>query len=494
MIMSRSVSLIAVLVSFLTFSQSVSAFAENVSGIVFFDKNENGFFDKGDKLLKDVMVSDGRLIVITDLKGRYHLDTQYSSDLFVILPDGYLSSKAGIQNCRSGARDFALYPFEKSESFRMAAVGDIQVDNDEELNFASRTVLSELSGRSDLDFFIHLGDLVNDGMSLMPKAAEAVNSIGTPSWCVVGNHDLDKGSFREPVTFKKEVGSDVSAFFRGKYCFVLINDVQLSDGALPYSQMCFLRALFRNLPDNKTIVLCQHIPMSNLQNKEEILSLAGNRKMLILSAHAHCVFRKIWSENVEELSVGASCGSWWTGERDSQGIPLALMQYGSPRCYFVVDFSKDGYSFSFKGVGHSSCEMASVWIKGDNSSDEDVPVLKDLPEGEIVVNVYGGGDSTKVEVSLDGKSWTRLERFKMIDPSVARIAYMNKEGGLPTRYSRRQPLRKTPSPHIWRTSPVSLGGRASGVLTFRVTDSRGLKPFEFKRIIVDNNDNHLIQN
>ena len=488
MIMSRSVSLIAVLASFLTFSLSVSAFAENVSGKVFFDKNDDGCFNKGDKLLKEVMVSDGRLVVRTDSKGRYSLDTQYSSDLFVILPDGYLSAKSGVQNCLGTASDFALCSFEKMPTFKMAAVGDIQVNNEEELNFASRTVLSELSERSDLDFFINLGDLVNDKMPLMPKAADAVGNVGIPSWCVVGNHDLDKGAVREPITFKKEVGSDVSAFFRGKYCFVLINNVQLSDGSLPYSQMCFLKSLFSKLPDSQTIVLCQHVPMSNIQNKEEIFSLAGSRKMLILSAHAHCVFRKIWSENVEELSVGAGCGSWWTGERDSQGIPLAIMQYGSPRCYFVIDFSEDGYSFAFKGVGHSSCEMASVWIKGDNSSDGDVPVLKDLPEGEIVVNVYGGGDSTKVEVSLDGKYWTMMEHCKMLDPCVARISYMNKEGGLPTRYSRRQPLRKTPSPHIWRTSPVSLDGCASGVLTFRVSDSRGLKPFEFKRIIVYNNE------
>ena len=121
MIMSRSVSLIAVLASFLTFSLSVSAFAENVSGKVFFDKNDDGCFNKGDKLLKEVMVSDGRLVVRTDSKGRYSLDTQYSSDLFVILPDGYLSAKSGVQNCLGTASDFALCSFEKMPSFKMAA-------------------------------------------------------------------------------------------------------------------------------------------------------------------------------------------------------------------------------------------------------------------------------------------------------------------------------------------------------------------------------------
>lgn len=37
---------------------------------------------------------------------------------------------------------------------------------------------------------------------------------------------------------------------------------------------------------------------------------------------------------VHELVTGASCGFWWVGEKDWEGIPSALMQCGTPRNYF----------------------------------------------------------------------------------------------------------------------------------------------------------------
>ena len=40
-------------------------------GRVFVDKNHNGSFDKGEKVLKDVKVSDGLNVVKTDANGMY---------------------------------------------------------------------------------------------------------------------------------------------------------------------------------------------------------------------------------------------------------------------------------------------------------------------------------------------------------------------------------------------------------------------------------------
>ena len=42
-------------------------------GRVFVDKNHNGSFDKGEKVLKDVKVSDGLNVVKTDANGMYTL-------------------------------------------------------------------------------------------------------------------------------------------------------------------------------------------------------------------------------------------------------------------------------------------------------------------------------------------------------------------------------------------------------------------------------------
>jgi calcineurin-like phosphoesterase family protein len=477
--------------AFLAFScaflfSAESAFSSVVSGRVFLDRNNNGVFDRGDRPLKGIPVSDGDTIITSGARGLYSLDIQKNGDLFVILPEGFATvGTTRIMNGGvhvSGNVDFPLRKTAKKKDFRMAAIGDIQADNNEQIDFASRTILRELASRHDFDFLVHMGDMVNDKPQLLQSVRDAVESIGEPSWCVIGNHDLDMGMRpRKTMTFKKVIGNDVTAFRRGNYCFVLLDNVELGDTALPASQIRFLGNLVSILPDKVSLVLCQHVPMSGMKNRDKILSALGHRKTLVISAHAHTVFRKHWSDNVEEVSVGATCGSWWTGERNSWGIPVALMQGGSPRCYFIFDFSGDGYTFRFKGIGMDSSIQAEIWVRGENSSDGSIKVLASEPRGRMAVNVYGGGETTTVEYSIDNNTWLPMDKVKMIDPTVSRISYMNHKGGYPTEFSRRQPLRRSPSPHIWAaTLPENLFGK-SLVLHIRVRDSAGLAPFDFSR-------------
>src|SRR5690606_6258492 len=55
-----------------------------VKGIVYYDKNENGIYDSGDKPLKDVAVSNSREVTLTNRKGEYELPLRDNSAIFVI--------------------------------------------------------------------------------------------------------------------------------------------------------------------------------------------------------------------------------------------------------------------------------------------------------------------------------------------------------------------------------------------------------------------------
>ena len=56
-------------------------------GRVFVDKNHNGSFDKGEKVLKDVKVSDGLNVVKTDANGMYTLPGhERERFVFITLP------------------------------------------------------------------------------------------------------------------------------------------------------------------------------------------------------------------------------------------------------------------------------------------------------------------------------------------------------------------------------------------------------------------------
>ena len=69
---------------------ALSALAAPYQGRVFVDANGNGTFDKGEKTLKGVMVSDGRHVVKTQGNGTYELPGhERERFLFVTVPSGY---------------------------------------------------------------------------------------------------------------------------------------------------------------------------------------------------------------------------------------------------------------------------------------------------------------------------------------------------------------------------------------------------------------------
>ena len=471
------------------------ALAGTVTGRLFRDSNGNGRFDRGERILSGIGISDGDTIVWSDRKGRYRLEARPGTMLFPILPDGYATAPTGIQNTvrrfvsatseESEEIDFALYPTIWSRLFRIAAIGDIQIDNDGQLEFARRTVLSEIASREDIDLVIHLGDLINDKPYLLKSAAAAIGTLPQPVWNVVGNHDLDTDiKPRRGTTFRTEVGTDIAALFRGKCCIVLLNNVETATEGLPDSQLRFLRQIIGRCPKEMLIVLCQHVPMAGVKNRETIFNLLEGHRTLILSAHAHMVFRQEWSDEISEISVGASCGSWWTGERDPWGIPVAIQQCGTPRGYFLLDFDKADYTFRFKGVGMDEKIGYDLWIGGENASDTEVEQLSREPCGQMILNIYGGGETTTAEYSTDGKIWRPMERVRKLAPAVARSIYMNKRGGYPTRFSRRLPLRRGGmSPHLWEALLPDSLLRNDRLLYFRISDTKGLAPLRFKRVV-----------
>ena len=79
---------------------------------------------------------------------------------------------------------------------------------------------------------------------------------------------------------------------------------------------------------------------------------------------------------VHELVTGASCGFWWVGEKDWEGIPSALMQCGTPRNYFVFDFTEKDYSFRYKGIGMDASRQMNIWIAGIDSTDVYIDELR----------------------------------------------------------------------------------------------------------------------
>lgn len=353
-------------------------------------------------------------------------------------------------------------------ALRVAFIGDPQVDDSTEMGYARRSVYRELYGRRDLDMCIFLGDLVNDNMTLLPESVRVIDSLPYPCFMVPGNHDRDvRGDrpmpfVRNLMTWRKVVGYVDTSFVRSNVRFVLMNNVRHSDsgmtdyvGGFTGTQKHWLDSVL-NVGAPALTVLATHIPFSQMKGRDSVLALVPEAtRMLYVSGHTHYVSR---DESVLELIVGATCGSWWRGVKDGDGIPYALQSCGSPRGYFIADFHRDGrYDLSYKCVGRPASEQLSAWAIPDDS---------DTCSYRLCVNVFGGSTDGIVRVRVPrrgrgvcGKSYL-CERSNTTAPEVEKVIRFNASLSREYRRTHRTefiPLRRKPSPHIWKTTATFSG-------------------------------------
>ena len=353
---------------------------------------------------------------------------------------------------------------------RVAFIGDPQVDNVTEMGYAGKSVYKDLASRKDIDLAVFLGDLVNDNMALLPESVRTIDSLPYPCFMVPGNHDRDvRGDLKGPMpfvrnltTWRQVVGYVDTSFVRSNVRFILMNNVRHSDsgmtdyvGGFTDAQKHWLDSVL-NVGTPSLTVLATHIPFSQMKGRDSVLALVPEAtRMLYVSGHTHYVSR---DDSVPELIAGATCGSWWRGVKDGDGIPYALQSCGSPRGYFIADFHRGGrYDLSYKCVGRPASEQLSAWAIPDDS---------DTCSYRLCINVFGGSTDGIVRVRVPrrgrgvcGKSYL-CERSNATAPEVEKVIRFNASLSREYRRTHRTefiPLRRKPSPHLWKTTATFSG-------------------------------------
>lgn len=409
---------------------------------------------------------------------------------------------------------------------RVALVGDPQVDNPVEMGYARRSIYRDLRGRRDLDLCIFLGDLVNDNMSLLPESLSIIDSLPFQSFMVPGNHDRDvyrgpksSGSMSRPrdlSTWRKLVGYVDTSFVRGNVRFIMMNNVRhaaagMTDyvGGFTEKQKHWLdsvlvtdvargRKTSRGSVDRSRrpsrgevtpalTILATHIPFSQMKGRDSVLALIPEQaRMLYVSGHTHFVSR---DNSIPEVIAGATCGSWWRGVKDSDGVPYALQSCGAPRGYFVAEISRDGeYTLRYKCVGRD--DEVSVWGAREEgeigaAGGGSVRAEEGIAEGgggvyRLYVNVFGGAPDGVVKVrgarrwrivsrgdgahdGANAQGFSRkkrdliCERSTKTAPEVEQVIEFNASMSRDYRKSHRDefiPLRRKPSTHLWQTTSL----------------------------------------
>ena len=417
---------------------------------------------------------------------------------------------------------------------RVALVGDPQVDNPVEMGYARRSIYRDLRSRRDLDLCIFLGDLVNDNMSLLPESLSVIDSLPFQSFMVPGNHDRDvyrgaksSGSMSRPrdlSTWRKLVGYVDTSFVRGNVRFIMMNNVRhaaagMTDyvGGFTEKQKHWLDSVLvtdvarggkmsrgsvdrsrrpsRGKVTPALTILATHIPFSQMKGRDSVLALIPEHtRILYVSGHTHFVSR---DDSIPEVIAGATCGSWWRGVKDSDGVPYALQSCGAPRGYFVAEISRDGdYRLRYRCVGMD--DEVSVWgvrveCEGAVRPEDNIVMGKGESEGVTVkegggvyrlyINVFGGAPDGVVRVrggrrwrivsrgngvhdGADAQGFSRkkrdlvCERSTKTAPEVEQVIEFNASMSRDYRKSHRDefiPLRRKPSTHLWQTTDFVSG-------------------------------------
>lgn len=295
--------------------------------------------------------------------------------------------------------------------------------------------------------------------------------------------DPDRLLWRQTATYSATFGSPVYAFNEGEVHFIVLNNVygrgvRGYEGRVSESQLQFVREDLAHVSPSRLVVLVMHIPLAVTRNRDELFAAVGARPVLALTAHLHRVmrdFHRYDGRTIPELGVGATCGFWWVGERDWEGVPMALQQGGTPRNYFVLDFDGPRYTFRCKGVGLDDHRQMTVHVVGIDSLDHRLRDLRDVAPRQALITVWGGCDSTRVRCRVDGGAWTLCQRASVLDPNAARVREQNLSKGYPTPYSRRNPIRHLSSPQIWSLPLSEAQCKGAHVIEVQADDSYGLR-------------------
>jgi hypothetical protein len=389
-----------------------------------------GTISAGGKGLKDVVVSDGYSVVLTDKKGRYELAPHPDAiALFVSTPAGYAFPQEGgiarhyilMQNvAKDRSNNFTLQPLQNSDEEHSFIIwADPQVKNAKDVQKLMNETVPDVKkwvAVQPQDALLHgisVGDIVWDELQLFADYDKAVAQMGIPFFQCLGNHDMDYrkgGDETSDDTFALTYGPTYYSFNRGQVHYVVLDNVRYLgkereyDGFVQQHQLDWLQKDLSFVPADKLVVLCVHIPVHRgTKNNEALYALLQGRNVHIMSGHTHYNVNAI-RDTIYEHNHGTVCGAWWTGP---------ICEDGTPSGYGIYTVRGKELSWQYKATGKPVDYQMVIY-------DNEVSAT----EKQVLVNIWNHDPAWKTEYWVDGVSRGALEQTEGFDP----LAYKNMLG------------------------------------------------------------------
>lgn len=324
--------------------------AQPYAGRVFRDTNGNGVFDRGERPLAGVKVSDGINVVKTDRDGNFslpgHDDVRF---VFVTVPSGHYALRPWIQAGTTVAYDFALQPRREGDVIRFAQIADNETPDP----WKWVDELRDYARNEKLDFILHSGDICYEPGIRYHAEHVTTSTMGVPMYYTMGNHDLMKKVDKPEYLYEESFGPSWYSFEAGGTHFIVL-PMYFGDGKPTFTHEQTYRWLTNDLanlePGQPLVVVAHHNSTLSgdelkFKSKEGEIDFRKYNMRAHIMGHWHVSHQRVLDGGVKYIETSPSN----KGGKDH-----------SPSAFRVVSIDKKGNITSKNVYGYCDMELAVV--------------------------------------------------------------------------------------------------------------------------------------
>ena len=249
---------------------SVGLWAAPYGGRVYVDANANRRYDKGEKLLPGVSVTDGLNVVQSDASGSFSLDGHPNARfVYISLPSGYRCEDYYLRIDSIRAHyDFALQAADPASvkadgTHRFVHISDTHIFDIERTaadgHAVSTRQLRDYVANEHIAFVVHTGDVTREGFATYRDFLNNRNMPTSQVFFCVGNHDLGEGAYGEE-RFEQYFGPTYYSFNVGNVHYI-VTPMPVGDGRPTYNNESigeWLKNDLKYVPEETPIIAFNH--------------------------------------------------------------------------------------------------------------------------------------------------------------------------------------------------------------------------------------------
>ena len=429
--------------------------------------------------VKNVVVSDGAEVTVTNEKGIYQLKSAKKwGYVFISVPSGYEVPSVGVlpqfhRALKNSAdvverADFKLEKVDGQDSYKIFMLGDMHLANrtgdlGQFAQFTSDLTDYMTRHKGEKMYALTLGDMTWDlywysNSYYFPQYLNTVNSQikNLQIFHTMGNHDNDfqtRSDYDAAVKYVDQICPTYYSFNIGKVHYVVMDDIDCSsyDGStsrnyvksLSAEQLDWLAKDLSHVDKTTPVVVAMHAQVfypttsgfkidHDPVNTQRLFDILDGYTVRFVTGHTHKLFNVtpdapiVDGHNFREYNSGSVCASWWWSGNLTPGIHIGTD--GTPGGYGIWDVTGTDFQCLYKSTGWpEEYQFRSYDLNNVHFSMADVPLMPSDISASVknaymqYVNAYPQNNDNEVLINI--WNWNSDWTLSVVDENRKTLPY-----------------------------------------------------------------------